>query len=191
MSVEKGTLLERVLNLEWEMFVRVKSAESVVCQSAPDKFRAVRGSVFMMWTAEMLTAYLEQIESAKVQGRNLLTEKYARMDNLIPPLTDSPYIDEIVEINEIWQRELEEKYPALYKRCCRTMEATGDGNNFSIYLHSELETYGDSTLGLYYLNVKSAYDKNLNLSIEVLEHLVQKSGYKNLEHAESCLSEEG
>jgi len=188
MSVEKGTLLERVLDLEWDMFVRVKSAQSVVCQSAPDKFRAVRGSVFTMWTAEMLSAYLEQLECAKVRGRNLLTEKYARMDNLIPPLTDSPYIDEIVEINEFWQRELEEKYPALYKRCCRTMEETGDGKNFSIYLRSELETYGDSTLGLYYLNVKNAYDKNLNLSIEALEHLVQKSGYKNLEHAESCLS---
>lgn len=190
-SVEKDALLERVLDLEWEMFIRVKSANPAVCQSAPGKFRAVRGSVFMVWTAEMLAAYLEQIESAKVQGRNLLTEKYARMDNLIPPLTDSPYIDEIVEINEIWQRKLEEKYPHLYKRCCRTMEATGDGNNFSIYLRSELETYGDSTLGLYYWNVKNAYDKNLNLSIEALEHLVQKSGYKNLEHAESCLSEEG
>lgn len=184
-------LIKEILNLEWEMFVRVKSAHPAACQSTPDKFRAIRSSVFMMWTAEMLAAYLEQLESAKVQGRNLLTEKYARMDNLIPPLTNSPYVDEIIEINEIWQRELKEKFPVLYNRCCRTMEATGDGQNFSVYLRSELETYGDSTLGLYYWNVKNAYNKNENLSIEALKHLVQKGGYRNLEHAESCLSEGG
>lgn len=186
----ENAIVNGILDLEWEMFVRVKSAHPAVCQSAPDNFRAVRGSIFTMWTAEMLVAYLEQIESAKVLGRNLLTEKYARMDNLIPPLTDSPYIDKIVEINELWQKELEKKYPALYNRCCRTTEPTGDGQNFSVYLRSELETYGDKTLELYYWNVKNAYDKNNNLSIEALEHLVQKSGYQDLEHAERCLNGE-
>jgi hypothetical protein len=143
-----------------------------------------------MWTAEMLAAYLEQIESAKVLGRNLLTEKYARMDNLIPPLTDSPYIDEIVKISELWQNELQKNYPAIYRHCCRTMERTGDGRNFSVYLRSELETYGDNTLELYYAKIKHAYDQKTNLSIEALRSLIEKSGYRDLEHAESCLSEE-
>lgn len=188
--MEKNELLEQILDLEWEMFVAVKSAQPASCQSSPDKFRAIRESVFEMWPEDMLTSYLMQLSVAKLLGRNLLTEKYARMDNLIPPLTDSPYIDEIVEINELWQSELQKNYPALYKRCCRTMEPTGDGRNFSVYLRSELETYGDHTLELYYTNVKTAYDQNRNLSIEALWHLVEKSGYKDLGHAERCLSEE-
>jgi len=186
--MEKNELLEHVLDMEWEMFVSVKSAEPASCQSSPDKFRAIRGSVFEMWSDNMLASYLIQLSVAKMQGRNLLTEKYARMDNSIPPLSESPYIDEIVEISELWQNELQENYPALYKRCCRTLEPVGDGRNFSVYLRSELETYGDNTLELYHERVKNAYDQKRNLSIEALRHLIEKSGYRDLKHAESCLS---
>ena len=185
--MEKEELLENILDLEWDMFTAVKSVTSVSCQSSPDKFRAIRASVFAIWTDEMLASYLMQLSVAKLVGRNLLTEKYARMDNLIPPLTDSPYIDKIIVINELWQGELQEMYPGLYKRCCRTMEETGDGQNFSVYLRSELETYGDATLELYYAHVKNACDQKRNLSIEALRSLIEKSGYKDLEHAESCL----
>jgi hypothetical protein len=186
--MEKNELLEHVLDMEWEMFAAVKSAQPVSCQSSPDKFRAIRGSVFEMWSDEMLASYLIQLTVSKMQGRNLLTEKYARMDNLIPPLTESPFLDEIVEINELWQNELQKNFPALYKCCCRSTEQTGDGRNFSVYLRSELETYGDNTLELYYAKIKHAYDQKRNLSIEALQHLIEKSGYKDLEHAESCLS---
>jgi hypothetical protein len=188
--MEKDALLERVLDLELEMFVLIKSAHPAVCQSDPDKFKAVRGSVFTMWTAEMLAAYLEQIESAKVQGRNLLTEKYARMDDLIPPLTEDPLIDDIVDMNLYWQFELQKLYPALCKRCCRSVNGSADGSNFSVYFRSELETYGGRTLELYYQNVLGAYDQNRNLTAEALLALVQKSGYQDLEHAELCLSNE-
>lgn len=187
----KESLLENILDMEWEMFVRVKSVHPAACQGAPDKFRAIRGSVFeTMWTEEMLASYLEQLGDAKVQGRNLLTEKYARMDNLIPPSTDNPLIAEIVAINDRWQRELQQCYPALYVRCCRGTNQTGDGSNFSIYLRCELETYGDRTVELYHQHVKNAEDQNRNLSIEALRQLIQKSGYRDLEHAEKCLGNE-
>lgn len=188
--MNKNEILEYILDLEWEMFVAVKSAQPASCQSSPDKFRAIRASVYEMWSDDMLASYLIQLSVAKMHGRNLLTEKYARMDNLIPPLSESPYIDEIVQISERWQNEVRNKYPALFARCCRTMEQTGDGRNFSVYLRCELETYGDGTLELYHENVKDACNQNMNLSIEALRHLVEKSGYKDLEHAEGCLSKE-
>lgn len=184
----KEALLNGVLDLEWDMFVRVKSLHPAACQSAPDNFRAIRGSVFEMWTEEMLAAYLQQLEEAKARGRNLLTEKYARMDNLIPPLIDNPLIDDIVAIGERWQRELQQRYPALYQSCCRGTDPTGDGSNFSIYLRGELETYGDRTVDLYYQNVRNADDQKRNLSLEALQRLVQKSGYRDLDDAESYLS---
>lgn len=186
----KETLLENILDMEWEMFVRVKSAHPAACQSAPDDFRAIRGSVFEMWAEEMLTSYLEQLKDAKARGRNLLTEKYARMDNLISPLTDNPLIADIVAISDRWQRELQQRYPALNMRCCRGTNPTGDGSDFSVYLSCELETYGDRTVELYYQNVKNAEDQSRNLTIEALQRLVQKSGYRDLEDAESCLAGE-
>lgn len=188
--MEKDALMERVLDLEWEMFVRVKSDHPASCQSAPDKFRAIRGSVFATWTADMLAAYLVQLLEAKVQGRNLLTEKYARMDNLIPPLTEDTLIDDIDDISVYWQFELQKMFPALCRCCCREVNDSADGSNFSVYFRGELETYGERTLELYYQNVLSAYEQNRNLTAEALLGLVQKSGYRDLEHAESCLSEE-
>ncbi len=189
--MEINELVAYVLDLEWEMFSAVNAgSQPASCQTSPEKFRAIRSSVFQMWSKEMLACYLIQLSAAQAEGRNLLAEKYARMDNLIPPLTDSPYLDGIVEISEIWQRELEAKFPALYGRCCRTMEPTGDGKNFSVYLRCELETYGDNTLVLYYENVKHAYEQNRNLSIEALKHLIEKSGYMSLEQAEGCIRQE-
>ena len=38
----------------------------------------------------MLKVYLENLEEAGTRGRNLLSKKYARMDNLIPLLSDNP-----------------------------------------------------------------------------------------------------
>lgn len=186
--MEKETLLNSILDLEWDMFVRVRSLHPAACQSAPGNFRAIRGSVFEMWTEEMLAAYLQQLEEAKARGRNLLTEKYARMDNLIPPLIDNPLIADIVAIGERWQHELQQRYPALYRSCCRGTNPTGDGSNFSVYLRGELETYGDRTVDLYYQNVKTADDQKRNLTLEALQRLVQKSGYRDLDDAENYLT---
>lgn len=186
--MEKVILLNNILTREWDMFVQVKSLHPAACQSAPDNFRTIRGSVFEMWTEEMLAAYLQQLEEAKACGRNLLTEKYARMDNLIPPLIENPLIDDIVAVSERWQQELQQRYPALYQSCCRGTSPTGDGSNFSVYLRSELETYGDRAVGLYYQNVKDADDQKRNLSLEALQRLVQKSGYLDLDDAENYLS---
>lgn len=184
----KDALLTKILDFEWGMFVRVKSTHPVSCQSSPDKFRAIRRSVFEMWTEEMLSAYLKQLQKAKKQGRNLLTEKYARMDNLIPPLTENPLIGAIIKINERWQHELHQRFPALFGSCCRGTNPTDDGSNFSIYLSSELETYGDPVIDLYYQNVKDADNQGRNMSAEALLRLVQTSGYRDLQHAESCLN---
>jgi len=186
---EKRAVLDEVLALEWDMFQRVRSNRPAPCQSAPERFRMIRGSLFETWTERMLASYVKDLEDAAACGRNLLSEKYARMDNLIPPRNTNPVIDQIVELEIKWQSELRERYPALYECCCRRMEATGNGNDFSVYLRCELETYGDNTLWLYYENVRTADDRKENLAIESLQRLVRKTGYRDAKHADSYLSE--
>lgn len=169
------------------MFIRVKSDRPVPCQSEPDNFKTIRGSIFDTWTDEMLASYLNDLISANEQGRNLLTEKYARMDNLLDPLSTNPVIEKIVAIECKWQKKIQDDYPALYEQCCRRTDPTGDGSDFSVYLQSELETYSDHTLGLYYDNVKNADDLQKNPALDALRRLVQKSGYMDLAHAENHL----
>lgn len=169
------------------MFVGVRSAQDAPCQRAPDNFKSIRSSLFEIWTEPMLQSYLSDLERAESVGRNLLAEKYARMDNQIPPLSNNPLIDIVVTIESNWQEDLARRYPALYNRCCRSMDETGDGRNFGIYLGCELETYGDRTLQLYFENIEMAIVTNRNLAVEALERLARKNGYLNLEHAESVL----
>ena len=184
-------LIDRVLEAEWRMFARVKSARHAPCQSAPDNFKAIRSSLFETWTEPTLASYLRDLLQAESDGRNLLAEKYARMDNQIAPLSDSPLIEVIVTIESNWQEDLSHRYPALYDRCCRRMDETGDGRNFGIYLGCELETYSADTLRLYFENIESAISADRNLAVEALDRLVRKNGYRDLEHAESVLTKCG
>ncbi|GAB6907087.1 conserved hypothetical protein [Desulfosarcina cetonica] len=187
-DIEKGErerFLKEILDREWEMFKAVKSASPASCQESPETFRQVRGSIFQLWPRKLLAAYLIELTAAKRRGRNLLTEKYARMDNLIPPINTNPVIDKIVAIEEAWQQAIRQQYPALYARVCRHNDQTGDGNEFSIYLRCELETYGDTALNIYYEWVELARRSEMNYSLTMLNHLVLKSGFQGLEEAEA------
>lgn len=183
-------LIEKILNIEWDMFQRIKSAAPAPCRSAPDNFRKIRGSIYEMWNKKMLESYLSDLEIAWKKGKNLLTEKYARMDRLIPPLNTNPLIDKIVEIETGWQEDMQKQYPAIYNRMCRGTDPAGDGSNFSIYLRSELETYGDKTIELYYKHIRQASDKGENIALASLEKLLRKGGFNDLNHAETYLSKE-
>jgi hypothetical protein len=182
---ETDHLMQEILDREWEMFQEVKSASYASCQNSPDTFRQVRGSIFQLWPRELKAAYLIELTKARNSGRNLITEKYARMDNLIPPINTNPVIDEIVKIETQWQEEIRKKYPALYQRCCRSTDKTDDGMNFSVYLRCELETYGDMALDIYYQWVYKAKQLGINYSLNMLNNIVLKSGFKDVEEAEA------
>ncbi len=179
-----ASFFDRILDLEWAMFVQVQSDRQAPCQTAPDNFLNIRGSLFETWTPHLLQAYWADLEEATALGRNLLAEKYARMEELIPPLSDDPAIDFIVAIESRWQAEILRQFPMLYQRCCRSTAETGDGREFAIYLRAELETYGYETRQLYFVNVKNAERQGRNLGIEALQALVRRSGYADLAQAE-------
>jgi len=182
-------LIKEILDIEWFMFERVRSQDPVSCQSLPDVFKKIRGSLLEVWSRESLESYRYDLSLALQEERNIFTEKYARMDNLIPPVNNNPLIKVIVEIETRWQEELRWKYPLLYRRMARTTSPTGDGSNFSIYLKCELETYSDRTISLYHANIKKAAEQGINLAISSLEILLKKQGFRDLDHAEGYLKE--
>ncbi|MFA5905480.1 MAG: DUF4125 family protein [Desulfobacula sp.] len=183
-------LVKSILDMEFTMFRAVNGDVNGPCQEQPDAFRKIRGSIYDFWSHEMLESYFKDLVIAQRANRNLVFEKYARMDNKIPKINKNPLIEKIVEIEEIWQEELKTKYPAVYCNTCRDSNAAPDGSNFKVYLSSELETYGDNTLENYWTHIKKAYDNKENHSIEMLRELAKKSGIDSLEKLETLMQAE-
>lgn len=182
-------LIKDILDMELQMFLNVKGESSTLCQEQPDTFKKIRGSIYEIWSIAMLESYFQDLVTAKKNKRNLVVEKYARMDNRIPQINDSPLIAKIVDIELKWQEELQLKYPAIYNHSCRDMNLADNGSNFRVYLASELETYSDNTLEEYYNYVKKMSDTGKNLSVEMLKQLAKKSGYGDLGTLEKLMRE--
>ena len=183
-------LVKSILDMEFTMFRAVNGDVNAPCQEQPDAFRKIRGSIYDFWSHEMLESYFKDLVMAQRTNRNLVFEKYARMDNKIPKINKNPLIEKIVEIEEQWQEELKAKYPAVYRNTCRDTNAALDGSNFKVYLSSELETYGDNTLENYWTHIKKAFDCKENHSIEMLRQLAKKSGIDSLEKLETLMQAE-
>jgi hypothetical protein len=167
-------LSKSIIEIELDMFERVRTAELSLCKDRPETFKVMRGMAHYGLSTETLESYLEDLHKAKAEGRNLLTEKYARMDKIIPPLKTNPIIDDIVEIEARWMEELSEKYPHTFK----------GGPTFKIYLSCELETYSDKTLELFFEDISKSEKKGRNLTEEQYTMLFQKIGYSSIDEAE-------
>ena len=172
---EHKELVNNIIEIELDMFQRVRTAEPSLCKDQPETFKAMRGMTHSVLSTETLESYLDDLQKAKAKGRNLLTEKYARMDNRIPPLKTNPIIDNIVKLESCWMRELSEKYPHSFK---------GGSGSFQVYLSSELETYSDETLMLYFEDVSKAQREGRNLAEERYTKLFQQIGYSSIAEVE-------
>ena len=184
---EKRQLIERILELEWGMFHNVRSKYPVSCQQDPDGFRLYRGAHFSVWSEETLRSYHNDLLESQRQGRNLMTLKYARMENLIPPLNTNPIIDEIVELQLAAQKEMLLRYPRFLSRA-RPLEDDGSTSmSFKTYTRGELETYSDKTIELLHRDIKQMAQRGENWSIQTFSHLVMDLGYESLDEAEETL----
>lgn len=183
----KDTLIENILSLEWEMFRNVKARYPVSCQQNPETFRLHRETQFSIWSEDALVSYRDDLTQAKEQGRNLMTLKYARMENIIPVLNDSPVIREIVEMELAAQREAAALYPHLISQG-RPLDNDGDAEtSFKTYLQGELETYSDRTLEILLRDYRQAAQRGENWSLRFYAHLVAKYGYASLDQAEAAM----
>ena len=107
----KQELTQEIIDLELDMFLNVRAREPASCQENPEAFRFHRGVLFSVWSEAALESYRDDLIRANAEGRNLMTLKYARMENSIPPLNENPLIDRIVEI------ERDRNDPELFRAC--------------------------------------------------------------------------
>ncbi|KYZ78157.1 hypothetical protein AXX12_01015 [Anaerosporomusa subterranea] len=131
--------------------------------------------IFSVLSLATLESYLIDLRTAAAAGRNLITEKYVRMDNLIPQLNDNQLIHSIVTSEYDWLAQLHQRYP-LSVKC---------DEGFIRYALAELETYSDRTLALYHMDVCDVAQNGRNLVEERYEYLYKSLGYLSLADVEN------
>jgi hypothetical protein len=198
-------LINKIINLEWDAFISVQNiGGKASCQEDAQTFKTMRASQFISWSDSVLEGYLNDLQEAKVNGRNLMSEKYARMmkstspaeyariEHLLPGL--EPEVDVLIEkimaIELAWQEDLLREFPYIAKQG-RPLYSSEDSRfltSLETYLRSELATYSKKTLELYYENRISQNNRNINGAKITLEYTVKQYGYQSLKDADKkCL----
>jgi hypothetical protein len=170
---KKADLIDRVLGIELEWFLNVNPGTISECQRSPAAFKLMRGCNFETWSENTLALYLEHLRDAQSQGKNLMREKYAKMEKLLPCENSSSILTENLAIQEGWQQEARDKYPRILKR--------GDGAGFNWYLRCELDTYSPAVLESYLNDLKEASREERNLVIETYQRIAIKLGHNSLD----------
>ncbi len=171
--MDKSELINRIIELELDMFLKVKTSEPSLCQEKPEALKSMRSMTHSVLSEETLQSYLDDLLQAGMDDKNLLTLKYARMEDKIPRLKENLLIGDIVKIEEKWMMELALRYPRIVK----------GAPGFGTYLSCELETYSDKTLDLYNADVLKAQSEGRNLAEERYNYLFGKIGYGSIAEA--------
>jgi hypothetical protein len=187
-EVQMNSILEKIIALELEMFLAVPTEGSCSCQEDPEAFQLHRRAQFSIWSEDTLQSYLNDLYRAKKNAINLMTIKYARMDNLLPAENRNPQIAQIVKIQSRWQKEMVEKYPHLMAgaRHLSDTDSPMHGTSFETYLSAELETYSDDTLALLHRDLTEYAKAGINGSEKIFAYLVKQLGYDSIETADQA-----
>lgn len=156
---EREALLNEIIDRELDMFLKTPNEGGVAtCQQRPETFRVMRRMAHVTHDDATLSSYLEDLRAAEAHGRNFMLEKYARMDERLPPLSDSPLLDEIADAEATFLEEAALLHPERIRR-------NGSGM-FRRYLRCELETLSPRTLDLYAQEIRRAREEGRNPVLE-------------------------
>ncbi|MBE5065806.1 DUF4125 family protein [Bifidobacterium saeculare] len=197
-------LVEEVIRREWDQFQRTENEGGrASCQGNWPMFHQMRASQFMTWPEDLLRSYLDDLDEANRVGRNLVTEKYARMmastapdeyreriEPFIPRLSDERVArqERVIAVQVAWARDFRGRYPKLgaAMRVLTTAEDTPEDTSFETYLRGELGTYSDRTMALYEAMVEDLQAAGRNLTEQTVANTVRLGGFADLTEAESA-----
>lgn len=198
---ETEALIRQIIDVEWEFFQNTNNEGGPAsCQEDYETFVIMRSAQFSSFSEELLESWYGDLCRARAEGRNLITEKYARMmestaperyQELKPFLPEhdserTAITEEIIRIQVEWLEECRRKYPSVtaLARRIHTAEDTPWDTSAETYLRGELGTYSDETLILYGRYVAVLKKEGRNLNEMIYERQVRSYGYASLQAAE-------
>lgn len=203
-DVSRDKLIDRIVGLEWKAFDKVENQGGrASCQDDWETFSIMRKSQYMLWDTEMLASFVSDLEEAEKRGWNLITEKYARMEESTAPeeyekIKDSlPAISEekkqIIEAIVGIQTGMMEEFAGQYPKAAgeaRSIHTSEDGpynTSYETYLRGEISTYSDMTLSLYGRFVAKMAQEMRNIAKETIANSAMMYGYASLDDMEAKL----
>lgn len=199
---EKARIIRDIVSMEWEMFQKVEGIGGRAgCQDQYPTFNIMRSSQFLAWDPGTLECYLQDLNKARVSGRNLITEKYAymmestdpeyyrlKLQPHLPPVngTKSLLIQRILNLLIQWDQEVSREFPKLSQRG-RPLEAAADKSgttSVETYMGGELKTYSEETLQSLLDHLMGEKTRGGNVVRKILEFTTQQYGFASLEDAE-------
>ena len=205
MTDEKRAIIEKILSIEWEMFIAVNEGfERANCQEDRETFNAMRMAQYEAWPPAVSALYLDDLETARKRGCNLVEEKYIHMmkttnfsqyNSLLSRITKpsdaaNTLAKEISDILLEQTRILFEEYPYVSSRG-RPLYAELDFGDTSVetYQLCELLTYSDKTLAALKEHIDALEKENKSLARMILENTVRYYGYDSLDAAEAVVKD--
>ena len=171
-------LEKEIIDIETEMFRGLNIGEPMP-EDRIKPFRMMRWMTYSVLAEETLESWLSDLKEAQQERRNVLTEKYARIENLIPQIKNNPVISSIVDAEVQWMEELHRRYPKMIKR------EQSNADLFKKYAMCELETWSDRSIELYYRDVCAARMAGKNLPEERYNNMYRRTGQGSLAELEA------
>lgn len=156
-------ILKKILSIEYEFFTQTKNiGKPAICQSQKGNFIASRTAYWNIYTKDILSSYLNDLENAKKNHQNLISLKYAYMMEFTDPDSFAkikhriPKIDNekktlvntILFLYMLWEKEVQKHFPNLDNQN-RKLYATSDtlySTSVETYMRGELSSYSIDTL---------------------------------------------
>lgn len=200
----RNDLISQMLQVEFFLFQQVQNRGGrASCQDDFRTFQIMRGSQFSAWPTDLCESYWRDLDGALAAGRNLLTEKYARMIEttfpaeyhaikaFLPPLSPEQLV-RIDQISAVQYRMAAAVYAAYPLTCSASRPLLPDPKRPHVtssmtYLRGELSTYSLRTLTLYWEYLSQLEANGGNLVKEILENTVRQYGYVDLDARERAL----
>lgn len=197
-------IMEEIIKREWHDFSTAKNEGGrAACQDDWDTFSIMRQSQYLTWPEPLLESWLNDLTAAQQNGWNVMTEKYARMEEstapdryerikrLLPVRSDMhrAITEQIVQIQVSWMEEFAAEYPKMAGRArnIHTGDDTMFATSYETYLRAELGTYSDATLKLYGRFVVDLYRRGENLAKQIMGNTAKLYGYADLDAAEKAI----
>lgn len=200
-STNRRNLIHEVMALEWKQFDKViNEGGRAACQDNYETFHIMRASQYITWPEELLQSFAEDLKNAEEHGRNLITEKYARMmkntdiaayqaiENELPPLSDEriKLQEAVISIQVGWMEKFATEFPKMAggSRHIHSADDSTYKTSSETYLRGEISTYSEKTFVLYAEFISQVMREGRNLTREIMENTVRLYGYESLEDAE-------